>query len=155
MWEWAFFGSKALLSAVELGVFTELAAQPDTADGVGERLGLHPRGHRDFLDGLVVLGFLERAGNGAEAIYANAPDSAVFLDRNQPTYIGGILEMANARLYRFWADLTEALRTGAPQKEIKLTGRPMFDELYAEPARNRLQMSHRLFSGSCNLRWRR
>jgi hypothetical protein len=68
-------------------------------------------------------------------VYSNAPDTAAFLDRNQPTYIGGMLEMANARLYPFWGDLTEALRTGAPQNEIKLTGRPMFDELYAEPAR--------------------
>jgi len=130
-----FLASKTLLSAVELGVFTELASQPATADGLGERLGLHPRGRRDFLDGLVALGFLEREGDGAEAVYSNAADSAAFLDRNQPTYIGGILEMANARLYRFWADLTEALHTGAPQNEVKLTGRAMFDELYADPPR--------------------
>jgi hypothetical protein len=130
-----FFASKALLSAVELGVFTELALRTDTADGLGERLGLHPRGRRDFLDGLVALDFLEREGDGADAVYSNAPDSAVFLDRNEPTYIGGMLEMANARLFRFWADLTEALRTGAPQNEIKASGRPMFDELYADPAR--------------------
>jgi hypothetical protein len=130
-----FFASKTVLSAVELGVFTELAARTDDADGLGERLGVHPRGRRDFFDGLVALGLLERQGDGSDAIYANAPDSAVFLDRNLPTYIGGILEMANARLYRFWGDLTEALRTGAPQNEIKLTGRPMFDELYADPAR--------------------
>jgi len=130
-----FFASKTLLSAVELGVFTELASQPTSADGLGERLGLHPRGRRDFLDGLVALGFLEREGDGPEAVYSNTADSALFLDRNQPTYVGGILEMANARLYRFWADLTEALRTGAPQNEVKLTGRPMFDELYADPGR--------------------
>ena len=131
----AFFESKTLLSAVELGVFTELASQTDTAEGLGKRLELHERGHRDFFDGLVALGFLERNGDGPDAVYSNAPDSAVFLDRNQPTYIGGILEMANARLYRFWADLTEALRTGAPQNEIKSSGQAMFDELYADPAR--------------------
>jgi hypothetical protein len=130
-----FFASKTLLSGVELGVFTELGTKADTADGLGERLGLHPRGRRDFLDGLVALGFLERDSDGPDAVYSNAPDTAAFLDRNQPTYIGGMLEMANARLYPFWGDLTEALRTGAPQNEIKLTGRPMFDELYAEPAR--------------------
>jgi hypothetical protein len=131
----AFFASKTLLSAVELGVFTELGLKVDTADGLGERLALHPRGRRDFLDGLVALGFLERDGDGPGAVYSNAPDSAVFLDRNEPTYIGGMLEMANARLFPYWADLTEALRTGAPQNEIKRTGRPMFEELYAEPAR--------------------
>jgi hypothetical protein len=130
-----FFASKTLLSAVELGVFTELASRPDTADGLGERLGLHPRGRRDFLDGLVALGFLDRAGGGPGGVYSNSPDSAVFLDRNRPTYVGGILEMANARLFRFWADLTDALRSGAPQNEVKHTGRPMFDELYADPER--------------------
>jgi len=130
-----FFASKTLLSAVELGVFTELASRTDTADGLGERLGLHPRSRRDFFDGLVALGFLERDGDGPDGVYANASDSAVFLDRNQPTYVGGILEMANTRLFRFWADLTEALRTGAPQNEIKVSGRPMFDELYSDPGR--------------------
>jgi hypothetical protein len=130
-----FFASKTLLSAVELGVFTELASRTDTAEGLGERLGLHPRGRRDFFDGLVALGFLERDGDGPDGVYSNVPDSAVFLDRNQPAYVGGILEMANTRLFRFWADLTDALRTGAPQNEIKVSGRPLFDELYSDPGR--------------------
>jgi hypothetical protein len=43
--------------------------------------------------------------------------------------------MANARLYRFWADLTEALRTGAPQNETKTSGEPMFAKLYEVPER--------------------
>jgi cyclopropane fatty-acyl-phospholipid synthase-like methyltransferase len=63
------------------------------------------------------------------------PASAAFLDRASPRYMGGLLEMANARLYRFWADLTPALKTGKPQNEIKHSGKPMFDELYADPAR--------------------
>jgi len=129
-----FFASKTLLSAVELGVFTELASQPTSADGLGERLGLHPRGRRDFFDGLVALGFLDREGDGPDAVYSNAPDSAQFLDRNQPTYIGGILEMANARLYHFWGSLTEGLRTGQPQNEI-MTGGEFFGVLYQDPAR--------------------
>src|SRR5207237_365425 len=58
-----------------------------------------------------------------------------FLDKRSPRYIGGILEMFNARLYRFWGDLTEALQTGKPQNEIKHTGKPVFDELYSDPAR--------------------
>ena len=93
------------------------------------------RSRRDFLDGLVALGFLERSGDGPDAVYSNAADAAVFLDRNQPTYIGGLLEMANARLYRFWADLTEALRTGTPQNEVKRTGHSLFEDLYADPDR--------------------
>ena len=99
------------------------------------RIGLHPRATYDFLDTLVALNFLERDGDGPDGRYRNTPDTAVFLDKNSPAYIGGILEMANARLYRFWGDLTEALQTGEPQNEVKHTGQAMFEELYSDPAR--------------------
>jgi len=130
-----FFASKTLLSAVELGVFTILADGPQTGEALEQALRLHPRATYDFLDGLVALGLLGRRGDGAEARYTNTPSTARFLDRGSPHYVGGILEMANARLYPFWADLTEALRTGKPQTEIKHNGKPVFEELYAEPAR--------------------
>ena len=130
-----FWPSKTLLSAVELGLFTKLSEGPATAENLGERLGLAPRGWYDFFDALVALGFLERSGEGPSATYRNSEEAAHFLDRNKPTYIGGFLEMASVRLYRFWSDLTEALRTGQPQNEIKHTGKAMFDELYRDPAR--------------------
>jgi hypothetical protein len=100
-----------------------------------EQLGLSERANPDFFDALVALRFLERDGDGPEARYRNTEETAIFLDRNSPGYIGGILEMANARLYRFWGDLTEALRTGRPQNEIKHTGAPVFQELYSQPER--------------------
>ena len=127
----AFWPSKTLLSAIEIGVFTELARGPERFDALRDRLGLHPRSARDFLDTLVALGFLQRT----EEQYANTPETDVFLDRKKPSYIGGILEMANDRLYRFWGDLTEALRTGQPQNEIKAGGTGLFEALYADPAR--------------------
>jgi hypothetical protein len=130
-----FWGPKTLLSAVELGVFTALAQGPAGADTLRERLGLHPRAARDFLDALVSLGMLERH-NG---LYANTPDTDLFLDRNKSSYIGGLLEMTNARIYGFWGHLTEALRTGQPQNESKTTpGAGLFDVLYGDPARLRL-----------------
>jgi hypothetical protein len=125
----AFWGSKTLLSAVELGLFTLLADGPLSAEAVTKRLALHPRSVRDFLDALVALGQLERRDD----LYANSPAGAQFLDRRKPTYIGGILEMANARLYPFWGALTEGLRTGNPQNEAK-QGRDLFDEIYRSPA---------------------
>ena len=67
--------------------------------------------------------------------YANTPETDLFLDRKKPSYIGGILEMANQRLYPFWGHLTEALRTGLPQNEIKSGGPGLFETLYADPAR--------------------
>jgi hypothetical protein len=130
-----FWASKTVLSAVELELFTQLGDESLTGDELGERLGLHPRAIYDFLDTLVALGFLERDGDGSEGRYRNTGDTAAFLNKRSPAYIGGILEMANARLYRFWGDLTEALKTGEPQNEVKHTGKPMFDELYSDPAR--------------------
>jgi DNA-binding PadR family transcriptional regulator len=130
-----FWPSKTLLSAVELELFTHLGADSMTAEEVRERLGLHERGIYDFLDTLVALGLLERNGDGPDARYRNTEDGATFLDKRSPAYIGGILEMSNARLYRFWGDLTEALRTDKPQNEVKHNGKPMFEELYSDPAR--------------------
>ena len=130
-----FWPSKVLLSAVELELFTQLGSEALTGEEIGDRLGLHPRAIWDFLDGLVALGLLDREGDGHAARYRNTQDTAVFLDKNSPQYIGGILEMFNARLFRYWADLTDALKTGEPQNEVKYTGKPMFDELYADPAR--------------------
>jgi len=130
-----FWASKTLLSAVELELFTHLGSESMTGEDIAGRIGLHPRATYDFLDTLVALGLLEREGDGPAGHYANTPDTAVFLDKNSPAYLGGILEMANARLYRFWGDLTEALRTGRPQNEIKHNGQPMFEELYSDPGR--------------------
>ncbi len=130
-----FFASKVLLSAVELGLFTELGGEARTGAELQRALGLHPRATYDFLDTLVAIGMLERDGAGDEARYANTPATALYLDRSSPRYVGGILEMANARLYRFWADLTPALKTGQPQNEVRHSQRPMFEELYADPAR--------------------
>ena len=125
-----FLGSKTLLSAVELGLFTELAKGPLDAKALTGRLKLHPRSALDFFDALVALGMLKRTGTR----YANTPETALFLDRAKPSYVGGILEMANARLYRFWGSLTEALQTGKPQNEVK-TGEDFFGTLYSEPQR--------------------
>jgi predicted O-methyltransferase YrrM len=130
-----FFASKSVLSAVELELFTHLGDQALTGEEIGARLALHPRAIPDFPDTLLALGFLERDDDGGERRYRNTPDTAAFLDERSPTYIGGILEMANARLYGFWGDLTEALRTGRPQNEVKHTGTAMFEELYSDPAR--------------------
>jgi hypothetical protein len=130
-----FFGSKALLSAVELELFTVLGDRALNGAELQAALRLHPRGVFDVLDALVALGVLDRDGDGEAARYRNTPAGKLFLDKTSPAYVGGILEMANARLYRFWGDLTEALRTGKPQNEVKHTGAGMFEELYREPAR--------------------
>src|SRR6476620_5015530 len=100
-----FFASKTLLSAVELELFTHLGKDALTAEQIGTKLDLHARSRYDFLDALVALGLLDRDGNGPDARYRNTRETAVFLDKDSPAYVGGILEMANARLYGFWGSL--------------------------------------------------
>jgi hypothetical protein len=126
-----FWASKTLLSAIEMEVFTELADGPEPLETLQGRLGLHQRAARDFLDALVSLKFLERR----DGQYCNTPSTAFFLDKRKPSYIGGILEMANHRLYPAWGHLTTALRTGAPQNESKDGAPDPFVALYADPAR--------------------
>jgi hypothetical protein len=128
----AFWNAKTLLSAVEMELFTELAKHPGDLATLQGRLGLHPRGARDFLDALVALGFLQRN----DGVYSNTPETSLFLDKAKPSYIGGILEMANHRLYPFWGSLTAAVRTGESQNESK-GGHDPFAAIYADPARLR------------------
>lgn len=126
-----FWAAKTLLSAVEMEVFTELAKRPEDLATLTGRLGLHPRSAHDFLDALVALGFLQRE----DGFYCNTPATDMYLDKHKPTYVGGILEMANKRLYGHWAKLTTALRTGQPQAEAGPEGEDTFAALYADPER--------------------
>jgi hypothetical protein len=125
----AYWGSKTLLSAVELKVFGLLSASgPLGADELRDRLGLHPRSARDFFDALVALRMLNRD----DGRYSNTRETDLFLDPAKPTYIGGVLEMGSTRLYGFWGSLTEALLTGRPQSEVK-SGGEFFETIYSDP----------------------
>jgi predicted O-methyltransferase YrrM len=131
----AFWSSKVLLTAVELDVFTRLRDRGMTGAELGAAMGLHPRPIADFFDALVAMKFLDRAGDGPSAKYSNTPLSAAYLDRGSPRYVGGILVMLNARLFKFWHDLPEALKTGKPQNETKHGQKGVFETLYQEEQR--------------------
>jgi hypothetical protein len=135
-----FWASKALLSAVELQLFTHLAHGPQDAQQLSTALGLHPRSALDFLDALVALNVLNRV----DGIYTNTRDADLFLDQAKPSYVGGLLEMANSRLYPFWGSLTQALRTGMPQNESRHGGN-IFEALYSDE--NRLRTFLHAMSG--------
>ncbi len=131
-----FWASKVMLAAVKFNLFTVLAGKSVSAKDIKEKLGWKttPRHVYDFLDTLVSLGFLQRQGVLDAATYSNSPDTEIFLDRNKPAYIGGILEMANNRLYRFWNDLEEAMITGLAQNESKGdVNMHFFEGLYKSP----------------------
>jgi len=127
-----FWASKVLLTAVKLELFTYLAEKPLSGKQVKHRLCLHGRGMYDFLDTLVALGFLERSGIKDTAIYANSADANQFLDKNKLSYIGGILEMADSRLYPYWNFLEDGLTKGTPQNEIRTGETSLFEKIYAD-----------------------
>jgi SAM-dependent methyltransferase len=129
----SFWNAKTLLSAVELGVFDALADGPADLAALTAKLALHQRSARDFFDALVAMRVLERDANGR---YANTPETALFLVRGRPSYVGGLLEMANARLYESWGHLSEALKTGRRQSENQ-EETDFFAALYADPNRLR------------------
>lgn len=130
-----FWSSKILLTAVNLELFTLLAQECKSAEAIRESLDLHPRAVHDFLDTLVALRFLCKHGKGESAVYANTLETEVYLDKNKDSYIGGMLEMADNRLYRFWDNLEEGLRTGLPQNESRNSTESPFAALYADEDR--------------------
>ena len=131
----AFWNSKVLLTAVEMGLFTKLGDRRVPGNELGAQLDLHPRGIADFLDALVAMKFLGREGNGPSGRYFNTSEGAMYLDQKSPRYIGGILTMLNVRLFKYWHDLPEALRTGQPQNEVKHGEKGIFEALYKDPVK--------------------
>jgi hypothetical protein len=122
--------AKVLLSAIELDVFTILAGRSLDAAGLKQALGLHHRGAQDFLDALVALELLERSPDDH---YSNAPDASAFLNRNEPSFLGGTFDQFNKREYEMWNALSDALRTGRPQTGIDEAEH--FATLYRDPIR--------------------
>lgn len=116
-----FWASKVMLTAVKLQLFTHLAKHSMFTKDIKQKLGLNcsDRHVYDWLDCLVSLGFLERKGLMENAQYSNTAETDIFLDKNKPTYMGGILEMANNRLYNHWNFLEDGLRTGTQQNEAR------------------------------------
>jgi hypothetical protein len=128
-----FMASKVLFSAIEFGLFTQLTKGPLNAGEIQKRCGLHPRGVRDFLDTLVALEMLERRGEA----YSNTSETDFYLDRAKPTYIGNYVEISRLREYELFGQLSEALRTGDPQNEIKSGDEDWVDAMYRTPERLR------------------
>jgi hypothetical protein len=128
-----FMASKVLFSAIEFGLFTELAKAPLTGDEIQKRCELHSRGIPDFLDTLVTVGMLERR----DGVYSNTVETDFYLDRAKPTYIGNYVEISRLREYQVFDRLSQALRTGEPQNEIRSGDEDWVDALYATSDRQR------------------
>jgi hypothetical protein len=131
----AFWPAQTLLTAIKLGLFTDLGSGKKTGEELRNSLGLHDRSNPDFFDTLVALTFLDREGDGPSARYANTAETSAFLDRNSPGFMGGFFEMAHDRLYPFWGNLADGLKSGTAQNETKHGGAGVFEELYSQPER--------------------
>lgn len=132
-----FWASKTLLTAVKLELFTLLAAKPLTGRDIQLELCLHKRSLYDFLDTLVALRFLNKQGNKESAVYSNSADTDLFLDKNKLSYMGGLLEMANNRLYPYWNFLEDGLKRGTPQNEIRTGEASLFEKIYSDQDKTR------------------
>ena len=105
----AYQRSHALKAAVELDLFTAIAEGKDTVQALAKRCGVAERGVRILADYLTIQGFLIKEGNR----YKLTPDSAVFLDRKSPAYMGSVLDFLHApKFTEAFQDLTEAVRKG-------------------------------------------
>jgi len=135
-----FWASKILLAAANFNLFTLLAEQKSmSAKQIKTTLNFEctDRNVYDFLDALTAFKFLIREGILENAQYSNSIPSDLYLDKNKTSYIGGILEMLNNRLYHHWANLEEGLLTGLPQNEAKNEGGNLFDAIYKTPEKLR------------------
>ena len=134
-----FWPSKVLLTAVNAGLFTNLAKQPLSLKEIKALFNWNcmDRHASDFLDTLYALKFLKREGINESAIYSNTDETNFFLDKEKPSYIGGILEMMNNRLFGFWAKLDEAMKTGKLQNEAANHGENLYEAIYKSPEKTR------------------
>jgi hypothetical protein len=105
----AYEQTEAMKSALELEIFTAIAEGNNTAATIAKQCQAAERGVRTLCDFLTIHGFLTKEG----VQYALAPDSALFLDRHSPAYIGGALEfLLTPRLREAHARLSDAVRRG-------------------------------------------
>ncbi|WP_328304448.1 acetylserotonin O-methyltransferase (plasmid) [Streptomyces sp. NBC_00435] len=133
----AYAQSKLLHSAVEVGVFELLAEGPASLKEIEERLELHPRLLRDFCDGLVALGLLERE----DGTYRNSAKTEQVLLKDSPLYLGSAVLTASSRHLPMWGKLTEALRDGLP-KAAGAAGPDVFLKLYENKDAARKFLAH-------------
>jgi len=105
----AYQQTEAIKAAIELEIFTAIAEGNVQAASIAKRCQAAERGVRILCDFLTIHGFLTKDGD----TYVLAPDSALFLDRHSPAYVGGAIEfLLTSRVREGNARITEAVRQG-------------------------------------------
>jgi len=99
----------ALKAAIDLDLFTSIGDSPATAEEIAARLQCPGRGIRILCDSLAIFGFIAKSGSR----YELTPDSAVFLDRTSPAYLGDTARFLTApAIADAFANLAETVRSG-------------------------------------------
>lgn len=112
----AYQRTQAIKTGIELGVFTIIAEGHTTARAIAEECGASERGTRVLCDFLVISGFLTKDGNN----YSLTPDTATFLDKHSPTYMGTVSEfILSPQLIENFNHLTEAVKKGGTAGDTK------------------------------------
>jgi ubiquinone/menaquinone biosynthesis C-methylase UbiE len=105
----AYQRTASLRAAIELNLFSLISQGENTSRDLAAACGASERGIRILCDYLVVIGFLFKEGQS----YRLTPDSAVFLDKNSPAYLGGAIEFLLApMLMNAFQDVTACVRKG-------------------------------------------
>lgn len=106
---YAFTRSQILFTALDLDIFSCIAAGQNTLEKVAGTLNIDKRGCRILMEGLIGIGFLDKEGD----TFSLAPDAKEFLVKDSPHYLGGMVTHCK-RLYENWGMLTDAVRHGTP-----------------------------------------
>lgn len=117
----AFQRSAALQSAIDLELFTAIGDGARTVPALANACGAPERGIRILCDFLTTVGFITKTG----LAYDLTPDTALFLTRRSPAYLGGTAEFLNSRQVTLnFQSLTDTIRRGAPAASLMVTENP-------------------------------
>jgi hypothetical protein len=103
----SYMATRHLIAAVEVGLFEALGDEALDLDALAARIAIPRRTARICADAMAALGLLERDGS----LYRNSPAAAAFLSGRGPSDHRPALRYAD-RSYRYWAGLTDAIRSG-------------------------------------------
>src|SRR5437763_16296308 len=105
----AYQRTQAIKAGIELEVFTAIGEGNTTAKAIAERCGASERGTRILCDFLTIIGFLTKQDNN----YELTADSAMFLDKRSPAYMGTVTDFILSDYIMDTFDrLTETVRSG-------------------------------------------
>jgi acetylserotonin N-methyltransferase len=130
----SFRRSKAMFTAVTLGIFDQLATAPQTVQQLATGLKLNEGALQRLLDGCVSLTLLEHEGE----LYRNSPSAARFLVSESPATLAGYVRYSDQSLYKLWDGLGDAVREGTNRWAATFGGRAsLFDHYFRDETSTR------------------